>query len=207
MASRTEWVLGIVIFAAVFSAILIVFTQANPGPEKFKFEATEGGVVFQSNEKQPSEFLTALKDHNEFVIVISSSSVSEDISARGNTMIMFQSILTANKKKAIALIRNFAKGSLASCNTNYGLAQLNEQIDPKACNELLDSNRAFVFIEASNAELKQPRVFLEKNSIFLKASKDSEMQDAGFLVLKTMYSDSEGIVKLINDFLKNSKSK
>jgi len=205
MASKLEWILGIVIFAAVFSAIFLIFAQANPGPEKFKFEAIEGGVVFQSSERQPSEFLKALKDYNEFVIVLSSSSASEDISARGNTMIMFQSILTANKKKAISLIRNFAKGSLASCNTNYGLAQLNEQIDPKACNELLDSNRAFVFLEASNPELRQPSVFLEKNSIFLKTVKDSEMQDVGFLVLKTMYSDSEEVVNLINGFLKNSK--
>lgn len=204
MASKFEWILGIIVFLAIFSAaFLLVLPQGEH--KKYKFEALEQGIVFYSDEMHPSDFLKSFKDQNEFIVVINLYTGSEDASFSGNSSVMFQAILTASGKKVVSLIKQFKNESLSSCQTNLGMPEINKEITAKECNKMLDSKAGLIVIEKPDASLKQPQVLLENNKVFIKVSKASEMQNASYLVLKTMFADSEDKINQINDFLKTKK--
>lgn len=210
MASRLEIVLAVVVFAAVFAVAFIIFAQDKPqGIPACSFKAVEENVLFCSEEISPADFLSAFKDKNEFLVVISDNGKSSGVGFSGNTLILFQSVLVANGKKAIAVARELdGKGNLLKCQTNYGSSGINESISAEKCAELFSEGKelkGIVFIENADSSLKQPMVVLEKNSISLRPGKDSELQSMGFLVLNAMFPDSEEKIRQMNDFLKTAR--
>jgi len=205
MASKFEWVLGILVFLAIFSATFFLVLPQAGSQKNYKFEAIEQGIVFHSNESSPADFLKNFKDQNEFIIVISLHGSVQDTSFSGNASVMLQAIITASGKKSISLVKQFENESLAYCQTNMGLAEVNKQITAIECEKMLASKAGFIILESPDASLKQAEVLLEKNKVFIKPKKASEMQTISYFVLKAMFADSEQIVKQINDYLQQNK--
>ena len=206
MASKFEWILGILVFLAIFSAAFFLVLPQDGSQKNYKFEAVEQGIVFHSNEASPADFLQKFRDQNEFIIVISLHGSVQDASFSGNASVMLQAILTASGKKAISVVKQFENESLAYCQTNLGLPEINKQITPAECEKMLASKAGFIILESPDSSLKQAEVLLEKNKVFVKTRKASEMQTVSYFVLKAMFADSEEIVKQINDFLQQKVS-
>ena len=205
MPSKLEFFLGIVVFIAVLSAAIIVFLPKEQ-VVKHAFEAVEGGVLFYSEEKSPREFLLALKDSNEFYIVLESKQGSNSGKA-ANAFITLQAVLTASGKKVTSVVQSFSESSvLQGCQTNRGMVGVSDSITVKECIELLKSNASFIIIEQPSGELKTPEVKLEKAKAYLKPKTESDVQSMVFLVLKAMFADSEEKIKQINEYWQNRAS-
>lgn len=198
MASKLEILLGVIVFLAVLSAVVIVFMPKEQ-TAKHAFEAVENGVLFYSEEKSPRDFLLGMKDSNEFNIVLESNSVNSGKEA--NAFITLQAVLTASGKKVTSIIEVFSSSMvLQGCQTNRGLVGVSDSITAGQCLEILDSNRPVIVIKPASAGLKTPEVMLEGNNAFLKPKSESDAQTMVFLVLKAMFADSEDKIKMINDY-------
>lgn len=202
MPSRLEIILAIAVFAIALAAVSLIMLEQNP-PESCGFEALEEGIKFCSEEKEPALALRELSDLNEFVVAIYQSK-GDDFSFAANTMISFQSILSANRKSSTLLVIEQSGGTISSCQTNYGLPQMNEEISPAECEKILDSNKAFVFINKPDPSLSQAsvEVGLRQKTINLKPKAASEMQAMALITLKAMFSGSEQTIARINELLK-----
>ncbi|HIH33311.1 MAG TPA: hypothetical protein HA227_03585 [Candidatus Diapherotrites archaeon] len=194
---------AVIIFAAAFAAAFYLSLPKADDSPNFKFKAVEQGVAFYSNELPPGDFLKAFSDSNEFTIVVSASSEAQSYNSfAGNALVLLTSVLQASGKKPVSLVKQFDNNSLAYCQTNKGLAVLNETISVSECMEMLGSEAKFIIIESPDSSLKQPEVLLEKNKVTVKTQKASDFQAVPLIVLKTMFSDSEEKIKIINDFAK-----
>lgn len=203
MASKSEWVFAIIVFFIIFAAVFLLLLP-KPQQESFKFKAVEQGITFYSNESEPKEFLKKFSDKNDFYIVISLTETGSNSSFMGNSMVMLESVLKASGKNATALIKQFEGSNLAFCQTNYASAQINEKISSSECLKILNSKENFIIIEDTDSSLESAQVILEKNKATIKPKIASDAQSAAFMLLKTMFADSEEKIKLLNDFLKKS---
>jgi len=203
MASRLEILVVVAVFIVALAAVSFALFQ-NPA-EKCAFEAVEDGIKFCSSEKEPSALLKGLADSNEFVVAIYQSQ-GEDLSFAANTMVSFQSLLSANRKSTTLLVLDYSGGGLSKCQTNYGLVQVNKEISAAECGKILDRNESvFIFIENPDNSLEQPEVAVEGLKITLKPRLASDMQGMALVSLKAMFADSEETIKKINEMLKTIK--
>ncbi len=193
----------IVVSAAVILLILlfayIIFQDMN---KSYEFEIVEQNIKFASNNKIPGEYLSLLKNEKEFIISPAFYEQGPANAVMTNSLVLFNSILIANGKDVITLGRVVdPENNLLYCQTNEGDVMVNEEIGIEECQNMLNLDKVIILIEIPDETLEISEAILENNKITLKPNSFDEVSRVSFVVLQTMYSDSEEIIAKINEIM------
>lgn len=195
---QQEWIFAIAVILVVFLAVFVFLSIQNP--YTYKYVKEQENVVFLSNEKDPSVFLSSLRDYETFVI---SPVFSENVSSTqtGKALVLFSSVLISKDKNVVTLLRSYSGDSLEFCQTNFGDSRTSVQISSTECLFVIeDTSNALFFFEEPNNSLKKPEVVLEKNKVLVKPKVSADISLASYISLKTMYFDSDEVINLINHY-------
>ena len=192
-------------FLAV-AAVLVILLSAiavlsfEPKAHAFEFEAE--GVRFGSDVMHPGEQLRALAKRDSFL-------VTSEFLERGTTSFMTQPITLANSvfvvqgKFVIVVAQTLdSQGNILSCDTNDGDKLTNRPLTALECRELLDNPAHTLFlVKLPNPALSKPKVTVSQNKVVMEPKSFEDVSRMSFLVLRTMYSDSQQTIDLINDLV------
>lgn len=189
---------GLFVVLILLSVYLILAAPKEQGG----FSLEQGGVLFVSNIAPPGGQLQLLGQRNSFV-------VSSEFAPTGSTSFMaepltlFNSVLVAQGKFVVTAAKSLdSKGNLLGCDTNDGNNLVNRKIDAAECDAIFgNSPHAVILVRLPDSTLPKSRVTVLENSVVIEPNSFSDVSRVSFLVLKTMYSDSQEIVDLINNIV------
>ncbi len=133
---------------------------------------------------------------SEFAPTGSSSFMAEPLT-------LFNSVLVAQGKFVVTLAKSVdSKGTLVSCDTNDGNNLVNRKISAAECSAIFGSSpHAVILVKLPDSTLSKSRVTVLENSVVIEPNSFSDVSRVSFLVLKTMFADSQEIVDLINNIV------
>lgn len=189
--------------AAVILLILlfayIIFQDVN---KSYEYEFVEQNIKFASNYKPPGEYLSSLKNETGFIVSPTFYGRGPANAVMTGSLVLFNSILIANGKDVVTLGRVVdLENNLLYCQTNEGDVLVNEAIEIEECQNILNADKVIIFIELPNEDLEISNVILGENKITIMPNSFDEVSRVSFVVLKTMYGDSEEIIAKINEIM------
>lgn len=198
---------SIAAIVAVLLAAAFVFLNPQLLQPNYRYSVEEGGVVFQSNEYAPGQYLNELALKPKFVIapeVVESGPINSYMSQALN---VFAGVLEFNSRGTIAVLRVRDQKGIAYCQTNYGNTKENKPISFKECDSILgDKNSVVILIDLPDSSLRKPRVVLETNLIHLMPKSQNDAVSMPQLVLKAMYSNSQDALDKINEIVAKTRN-
>ncbi|MFH1587319.1 MAG: hypothetical protein ABID38_05660 [Candidatus Diapherotrites archaeon] len=200
MNKNQQIVVSAIVILLILAFAYIIFQDMN---KRYEYEFVEENIKFASNYNPPGEYLISLKNENEFIISPTFYERGPATAIMTGSLVLFNSILIANGKDVVTLGRVVdPENNLLYCQTNEGDVLVNEKIELEECKNMLNTDeKAIIFIELPNENLDISEAILEKNRITIRPNSSDEVSRVSFVVLKTMYSDSEEIIAQINEIL------
>lgn len=196
--STTIYVSVAVVFLIVIAGLVIFQEVFKP----FGHTIVVENIEFRS-QKPAAELFAELREERSFV-------VSPQLVQRGpinsymvQSLTLFSSVLIGNGKRVISMPRIVDdQKALIACQTNDGNVLANRELTSTDCLSMLsDTKYVKVKIELPDESLKRSQVLLSQDSIEIKPKSFQEINRVSFVVLVTMYENSEEIVAKINQIL------
>jgi hypothetical protein len=187
--------LAVILVGLAASLALYTFVL-KPQTENYAYKLDYQGMLFLSNEAEPSDYLRAFSSFNEFIVAPYFD--EDNVPLMTKPLVLFQGILSAKQKRVISLALVFKGNELKSCQTNDGNALVNKEISVGECNALLSSYVPKIMISKPDKSLKQSKIILGNNSIIINPKDDYDLMNSSYSVLRTMFVDIEETIQKIN---------
>jgi hypothetical protein len=169
----------------------------------FKYSFREQGFLFVSNYNDPLPLISNQSKEQSFIVVASFTEEQSQINSlmANYSLIPLVTVLSGNKKELMILAKIYNGKELIKCLTNYGNIKENTEIKKEECIKLLEDQKVkHITIEIlfPDDSLNETLIEVEKDSITIKPKNFKELQAATILLLKTMFSNTEQIIKNAN---------
>ncbi len=195
-----EWVFGV----AVFLAFLLVGAAFYwPSEEKYQFESVEGGILFASNVEHPTQILKEnFLDASDFIVSLDYVQGNAANSQLGQAMVLLTEVLTVQHKKVSIVVRSLdGEGNVLACQTNDANKHANRSISREECLKLFENTSTIdIFVHYPDSSLPRSKVVLDLHTAHVFPKIPSDSANASYILLKTMYSDTDSIVAAINAY-------
>jgi hypothetical protein len=177
----------------------------------YKYEESQQGIRFVSNEGKPTALLQQLAQANSFVLVPhASASIADGYNAYWTQALVQQEIvLGGHQKNALIATKVFDEqnGTWKGCQTDYATAKQNQFISVSECQGLLDTpHSAVIEIEFPDAHLRAPIVEITSQKITIRPVLGKDIPGVNFLLMRAMFSDSEQLIGAANEVVKQRPS-
>lgn len=197
--NRNFFITAIVVFLIIISILIII---ANL-PEENRYSFIEEGVEFISYDRNPGEYIMQLSTENSFIVSPMFEESSLVNAHMTDSLTMFSAVLTAQRREVIAVGRLYdSSGNMQKCQTNDGDYRVNREITIEECNSILSSpDKVKFLISFPDSSLERAQVIVEENKVTIKPRTYDDTARIPFLILKTMFADSEQTINEINSVL------
>ena len=118
---------------------------------------------------------------------------------------IFSTVLIAKDKDVIVVGRVLdSNGNLIECQSNRGDVRTNEPIDLEECRQLIsDPENVRILISLPDPSLSMSKVVLEPKTIRITPNSFEDVAHVSFVVVDSLYDDSEQIIENVNVFVEN----
>ncbi|MBM3282271.1 MAG: hypothetical protein FJY86_02945 [Candidatus Diapherotrites archaeon] len=208
MRNGKLYLVFIVLFVLAAGAFLLGITPSsvwnNVFSSGYAYSDSQQGILFASNDAQPSETIPSLAAQQSFILsprmVIGNSPLN---SAAAAMLVQDQIVLGGHQKSTLTVIRVYENDSPSakwlSCQTDYGSAKDNETITLEECSKLLDTTNSVILeLDFPRATMSRPVVEFLSNRVIIKPVKADDVPGVNFLFLRAMYSDAEKLISAAN---------
>lgn len=199
MKKSTELAVAAALVFLILASVFFIFSAPK---QDFAFSFEQDNVQFVSDVGQPGDLLRGFGSRNSFVV---GSEFAQSGSAAFMTepLTLFNSVLVAQGKFVVTVAKTVdAKKDVAFCDTNDGNKLVNRRMTAQECGQIFDSSpHVVVLVKLPDSSLSKSRVTVLGNGVVIEPNSFPEVSRVSFLVLKTMYADSQDIIDLINSIV------
>ncbi len=196
MKKSTELAVAAILVFLILASVFFIFSTPK---QDFAFSFEQDNVQFVSNIGPPGELLRGFGSRNSFVV---GSEFAETGSAAfmSEPLTLFNSVLVAQGKFVVTVAKTVdAEKAVVFCDTNDGNKMVTRQISAQECETIFDaSHHVVILVKLPDSSLSKSRVTVLENGVVIEPNSFPEVSRVSFLVLKTMYADSQETISLIN---------
>lgn len=192
------------IIVGVLVILLGVFVVLNTNFESYKYSVERDNVDFVSN-TDPAQIFQEIKASEIFVISPQFVQKGPENSHMLSSITLFSAVLT-DKQKSIIVIGRIVdeQGNLVECQSNLGDVRVNQTLDLDLCKQMLnDPTNVRIFVSFPDASLQKSKVVLEHKKITIIPATFESVSHTSFVVLDSLYDDSEAIIARVNQIVEN----
>ncbi len=193
--------------AAAGFLILVLggYVLLNLNLSEYKHSVKKGGVDFVSDEAEPSEIFSSMRDAPQFMISPAFVEKGPENSYMASALTMLNTVLAAKGKSVIVVGRVMGSdGKVAHCQTNLGDVKVNKGLSAEECNSILaDSGSVRVFIDLPDKKLSSPKVLLERSLVRISTPSFDAISGTSFAFISNLYTDSAKIIETVNSLALN----